>query len=66
MRNSARADDVGERVRDLVRRARIDDARGQAFGDAKALLDLAQHQNAAVRRQQTAVELRDNFLASNR
>jgi len=34
--------------------------------DAKALLDLAQHQDAAVRRQQTGVEFGDNCLAANR
>ena len=40
-----KADDVGERVRDLVRRARVLDAGGHAIGDAKPLLDLAQNQN---------------------
>jgi hypothetical protein len=30
-------------VRDLVRRARVDEAGGHAIGDAKALLDLAQN-----------------------
>ena len=53
-------------MRDLVRRARIGDARRNAIGDPKALLDLAQRQNAAVRRKQTAIKLRDNFLAANR
>lgn len=36
-------------MRDLLRRARIDDAGGHAFGDAKTLLDLAQNQHAGVR-----------------
>ena len=61
-----KADDVGERVRDLVRRARVFDAGGHAIGDAKALLDLAQNQNPAVRRQQTAIEFGDDRLAGNR
>ena len=61
-----KANDVGERVRDLVGRARVLDAGGHAIGDAKALLDLAQNQNAAIRRQQTSVEFGDNRLAGNR
>ena len=59
-----KAHDSGERVRDL--RARVDEAGGQAIGDAKALLDLAQSQKPAIRRQQTAVEVDDNLLAGNR
>ena len=54
------------RVRDLIGRTRIHDAGGEPIGDAKALLDLAQNQNAAVRRQQTAVEFGDDRLAGNR
>ncbi len=61
-----KAHNRGERVRDLVRRARIDEAGGHAIGDAKPLLDLAQNQNPAIRRQQTAVEVDDNLLAGNR
>lgn len=60
-----KADDVGDRMGDLVRRARIGDASRDAIGHAKALLDLTQHQNAAIRRKQTAVELRDNLLVAN-
>ena len=52
----SKANNVGKAVRDLVRRTRVFDAGGHAIGDAKALLDLAQHQDAAVRRQQTGVE----------
>jgi hypothetical protein len=37
----AKTNDVGERGRDLLRRARIDDAGGHAFGDVKASLGLA-------------------------
>ena len=62
----AKTNDVGERVRDLLRRTRIDDAGGQAFGDAKTLLDLAQNQHAGVRRQQPAVELGDDLLGPDR
>ena len=61
-----KADDVGEAVGDRLGRARVHDAGGQAIGDAKALLDLAQNQNAAVRRQQTAVEFGDDRLAGDR
>jgi hypothetical protein len=35
-------------VSDLIRRAWVNDAGGHAIGEAKALLDLAQNQNAAV------------------
>jgi hypothetical protein len=37
-----------------------------ASSNAKALLDLAQGHNAAVRRQQTIVEFRDDGLAGDR
>ena len=43
-----KADDVGERVRDLIRRAWVFDTRSHAIGDAKALLHLAQNHNPAV------------------
>jgi hypothetical protein len=59
-----KANDVRQRVRDLVWRARIGDAHRHAVGDAKALLDLTQNQNAAIRGKQTAVELRDNLLVA--
>ena len=62
----SKANDVGEAVRDLIGRARVLDAGGHAIGDAKPLLDLAQNQNAAVRRQQTAIEFGDNRLAEDR
>jgi hypothetical protein len=35
-------------------------------GDAKPLLDLAQNHNAAIRRQQAAVEFDVDCLAANR
>jgi hypothetical protein len=58
-----KADDVGERMRDLVRRARVFDARRDAIGDAKALLHFTQNQDPAIRRQQTAIEFGDDCLA---
>ena len=58
-----KADDVGERVRDQIGRARVFDARRHAIGDAKPLLHLAQNHNPAIRRQQTAVEFGDDCLA---
>ena len=61
-----KAHDSGERVRDLVRRTRVDQAGCHAIGDAKALLDLAQSQKPAIRRQQTAVKVDDNIFAGNR
>src|ERR1022692_792233 len=41
-------------------------AGGEPIGDAKALLDLAQQQNAAIGREQTAIEFGDDGLAGNR
>ena len=58
-----KADDVGERVRDLIRHPRVFDTRSHSIGDAKPLLDLAQNKNAAVRRQQTTIEFGDDCLA---
>ena len=52
----AEADDLVQTVHDLLRRARVLDAGGQTLGDTKSLLDLAQGQQAAIRRQQAAVE----------
>lgn len=51
---------------DQVGRAQVHHAGGEPIGDAKALLDLAQQQNAAIGREQTAVEFGDNGLAGNR
>jgi len=59
-------DDLGERVRNQLGRARVNHAGGEPIGDAKALLDLAQNQNAGVRRQQSTVEFSHNSLATNR
>ena len=62
----AKANDVVQRMRDLPGIARILQAGGHALGHTQALLDFTQRQNAAVRRQQAAVEIDDNFLVRNR
>ncbi len=61
-----KADDLRQAVGDLIGRAGIDHAGGEPIGDAKALVDLAQRQNAAIRRQQAAVKLDLDALARNR
>ena len=62
----AEADDFGESVSDLIWRTRIPDAVGQTIGHAQSLLDFAQDQDTAVRRQQAAIEFRDHGLARDR
>ena len=59
-------DEVGQAVGDLLRRAGIDQARGQPIRDPKPLFDFAQRQDAAVRRQEPAVELDHDRFARNR
>ena len=61
-----KADDVGKAVGDLIGRAPVHHTGGEPLGDAKALVDLAQRQNAAIRRQQAAVKLDLDALARNR
>jgi len=61
----AKADDIGKSVRDLIGRAGVFHATDETICDAKALLDLTERQNAPVRRQQTAIESRDNGLSSD-
>ena len=51
---------------DQVGRARVHHAGGEPIGDAKVPLDLAQQQNAAIGREQTAIEFGDDGLAGNR
>jgi hypothetical protein len=53
-------------VNDLILRTRIRDTARQPFGDAKALLDLPQNQNACIRRQRPTVKMRHDWLAKNR
>ncbi len=45
-----KANDVRQAVGDLLRRPRINQARGEPIGDLELLFDLAQRQNATVRR----------------
>jgi tRNA C32,U32 (ribose-2'-O)-methylase TrmJ len=59
----AEADNVEKSVRDLIGRARVFDTVDETICDAKALLDLTERQNAPVRRQQPAIESRDNGLS---
>ena len=59
----AEAQHVCEAVLDPVRRARIVDAGGEAPGDAEALLDLTQRQQAAIGREGAAVKAGDDRLA---
>ncbi len=61
-----KTNDVGQAVGDLIGRARINHAGGEPIGDAKAPFDLAQRQNAAIRRQQAAIELDHDDLAARR
>ena len=46
--------------------ARIIEAAGQTFGQAKARLHLAKHEHAGIRGQRSAVEARHHGLAGNR
>ena len=61
-----KADDIGQAVGDLLGRPRINHARSQPIGDLEPLFDLAQRQNAAIGRQQPAVEIDHNRFARNR
>ena len=51
---------------DLLRHARVGDAAGQARSHAEPLLDLTQHQQAAIGRQPPAVKAGNNRLAGDR
>jgi hypothetical protein len=48
---------------DEVRIPWIPDAAREAFSEAELLRDLAEHKHAAVRGQQAAVEIDDDFLS---
>ena len=61
--NSPKADDVRQRVHGAGGITRIPDAGGQTIGDREPALDLAQHQQTAIRRQSAAVEPSDDRLA---
>jgi hypothetical protein len=53
-------------VRDLIWCTRILDTASETISDAQPLLDLSQHQHAAVRRQQTAIEFCNDGFARDR
>ena len=59
----AKAQHVGDRVRDAVGIATVGNARRQPLGDAEPALDLAQQQHAAVRRLQATRECNLHELA---
>jgi hypothetical protein len=61
----AEPDDVGQAVGDQVWIARVVDTRRQSIGNTKPPLNLAQHQQAAVRRQLPAIKSRNNRLVRN-
>jgi len=58
-------DNVGKGVRDMIRRTGIIDAGSHTISYTKALLNLAQQQNTAVRGEQTAIETGIYPLARN-
>ncbi len=58
----AKAQDGGEAVLDPLRRARVVDAGSEPISEAEPALDLAQGQQAAVRRELPAVEAGDQGL----
>ena len=60
-----KANDVRQAVGDLLGRARINHAGGEPIRDPKPLFDFAQRQNAAIRRQQAAVEFDHDRFAGN-
>ena len=53
-------------VADLVRRAGVFDASRQPLGNPQPALHLRQEQNAAIRRQLTAIKPGDDRLAADR
>jgi len=61
----ARAQNVGDAVRDEQRIARISDQRRQALGKAQASFGGGQQHHAAIGGDATAVEGRGDFLAAD-
>src|SRR5208282_4714735 len=57
-----KTNDIGQAVRDLIGIAWVHDAGGEPVGEAKALFDFAQRQNAAIRRKQTAIKFDNDGL----
>ena len=62
----AEADDLGQAMLNPLRRARVFQTGGQAVGQSKPMLDLAQGQQSAFRGQSAAVEASDHGLALHR
>jgi hypothetical protein len=54
------------RLIDTLGVAPVDEASGETIGEPEPRLDLAQQQNAAIRRQPPAVETGDDFLVRDR
>jgi hypothetical protein len=65
-RERAEPDHLRHLVADLIRGAGILDAARQPFGDPQPMFDFGQQQNAAIRRQPTAIKASDNRLAADR
>jgi hypothetical protein len=61
-----KTNDIGQAVRDLIGIAGVYDAGGEPVGEAKPLLHLAQRQNAAIRRKQTAIKFDHDRLPARR
>src|SRR5271166_5702683 len=61
-----KTNDIGQAVRDLIGIAGVYDAGGEPVGEAKALFDLAQSQNAAIRRKQTTIKFDHDGLPARR
>ncbi len=61
-----KTNDIGQAVRDLIGIAGVHDTRGEPVGEAKALFDFAQRQNAAIRRKQTAIKFDNDGLPARR
>ena len=59
-------DDLGQRVIDPGRGARVDQAAGQTIRQTQALFDLAEQKQASVRGQHTAIETDIQRLAVDR
>ena len=62
----AKADHLGQPVRNPLRRTRVPQARGQAIGQSQPTFDLAQGQQSAFRRQPAAIKTGNHGLALNR
>jgi hypothetical protein len=65
-RQHAEPDDPGQRVIDLGRVAWVFQAAGQTVRQTQALLDLAEHQQAAVRGQNAPIETDIQRLRADR